>query len=145
MLTDSAANRFDLTWRNAERVWACAWHQRKPAALDSRIVNYADGEILPEDAFRAQGVKVVVDPLGLPLIDRTVVDFVKQGLNRRPSVSKPQGQGRMRLWREFQCLGAEARRRATCSPDWVFKINTGTSGGHLISARTRRSSTLRSP
>ena len=45
------------------------------------VVNYAD-EINPEDAvFEARGVKVVVDRLSLPLIDGTLVDFVKQGLN----------------------------------------------------------------
>jgi iron-sulfur cluster assembly protein len=45
------------------------------------VVNYAD-EIQPGDAvFEERGVKIVVDPASLPLIDGTLVDFVKQGLN----------------------------------------------------------------
>src|ERR1700723_3507756 len=45
------------------------------------VVNYAD-EIHPGDAvFEERGVKIVVDPASLPLIDGTLVDFVKQGLN----------------------------------------------------------------
>ena len=45
------------------------------------VVNYAD-EIRPEDSvFEVRGVKVVVDRTSLPLIDGTLVDFVKQGLN----------------------------------------------------------------
>ena len=51
------------------------------------VVNYAD-EIHPGDAvFEARGVKVVVDPASLPLIDGTVVDFIKRG-STRPSSSR---------------------------------------------------------
>ena len=62
------------------------------------VVNYADA-INPEDAvFEAQGVKVVVDPTSLALIDGTTVDFVKQGLNeafrfRNPNVKGECGCG----------------------------------------------------
>lgn len=57
------------------------------------VVNYAD-EIKPDDAvFEALGVKVVVDPLSLPLIDGTVVDFVKQGLNEAFRFQNPKAKG----------------------------------------------------
>ena len=57
------------------------------------VVNYAD-EIQPQDAvFEASGVKVVVDTASLPLIDGTVVDFVKQGLNEAFKFRNPKAKG----------------------------------------------------
>ncbi len=57
------------------------------------VVNYAD-EIHPEDAvFEVRGVTVVVDPLSLPLIDGTLVDFVKQGLNEAFKFQNPKAKG----------------------------------------------------
>ena len=57
------------------------------------VVNYAD-EIHPGDAvFEARGVKVVVDSASLPLIDGTVVDFVKQGLNEAFKFQNPKAKG----------------------------------------------------
>ncbi|HVC01960.1 MAG TPA: iron-sulfur cluster assembly accessory protein [Steroidobacteraceae bacterium] len=53
------------------------------------VVNYAD-EIGADDAvFDARGVKVIVDRVSLPLIDGTVVDFVKQGLNEAFKFQNP--------------------------------------------------------
>jgi iron-sulfur cluster assembly protein len=62
------------------------------------VVNYAD-EIHDGDlVFEDRGVKVCVDPESLPLIDGTIVDFVKQGLNeafrfRNPNVKGECGCG----------------------------------------------------
>ncbi|MFI4890907.1 MAG: HesB/IscA family protein [Steroidobacterales bacterium] len=57
------------------------------------VVNYAD-EILPQDeVFEAHGVKVIVDRDSLPLIDGTVVDFVKQGLNEAFKFQNPKAKG----------------------------------------------------
>jgi iron-sulfur cluster assembly protein len=57
------------------------------------VVNYAD-EIRPDDAvFEVRGVKVVVDPASLPLIDGTLVDFVKQGLNEAFKFQNPKAKG----------------------------------------------------
>ena len=64
----------------------------------SYVINYAE-EIDPADiVFEDQGVKVVVDPEALQLIDGTEVDFVKNGLNeafsfRNPNVSGECGCG----------------------------------------------------
>jgi iron-sulfur cluster assembly protein len=53
------------------------------------VVNYAesveDGDVVFEDL----GVKIVVDPESLELIDGTRVDFVKEGLNEAFSFRNP--------------------------------------------------------
>src|SRR5579863_8523929 len=55
------------------------------------VINYAD-QAAPDDAvFEDRGVQVFVDRSSLALIDGTVVDFVKEGLNeafrfRNPNV-----------------------------------------------------------
>ena len=57
------------------------------------VVNYAD-EIHPDDAvFEAQGVKVVVDNISLPMIDGTLVDFDKHGLNEAFKFQNPKAKG----------------------------------------------------
>jgi len=57
------------------------------------VVNYAD-EIRAEDAvFEVRGVKVIVDATSLPLIDGTLVDFVKQGLNEAFKFQNPKAKG----------------------------------------------------
>jgi iron-sulfur cluster assembly protein len=57
------------------------------------VINYAD-EILPDDAvFDADGVKVIVDKASLALIDGTIVDFVKQGLNEAFKFQNPKAKG----------------------------------------------------
>jgi iron-sulfur cluster assembly protein len=57
------------------------------------VVNYAD-EMQPGDSvFEARGVKVFVDSSSLPLIDGTVVDFVKQGLNEAFKFQNPKAKG----------------------------------------------------
>lgn len=62
------------------------------------IVNYAD-EIGESDVvFEEKGIKVIVDPKSLELIDGTEVDFVKEGLNeafrfRNPNVTGECGCG----------------------------------------------------
>jgi len=79
-LTESAANRVKTHFgaaRNRRRFES--WNQENRLFGLRYVVNYADA-INPEDAvFEARGVKVVVDPLSLPLIDGTLVDFVQTG------------------------------------------------------------------
>lgn len=62
------------------------------------VVNYADAVERDDIVFEDRGVKVVVDAESLALIDGTVVDFVKQGLNeafrfRNPNVKGECGCG----------------------------------------------------
>jgi iron-sulfur cluster assembly protein len=61
-------------------------------------VNYADEIEATDVVFEEKGVKVIVDPASLQLIDGTEVDFVKEGLNeafrfRNPNVSGECGCG----------------------------------------------------
>ena len=55
----------------------------------SYVVNYAD-EVGGDDiVFEDHGVKIVVDPEALELIDGTEVDFIKNGLNEAFSFKNP--------------------------------------------------------
>ena len=57
------------------------------------VIDYADA-IEQEDAvFEGQGVKVIVDPDSLELIDGTEVDFVKDGLNEAFKFRNPNVKG----------------------------------------------------
>jgi iron-sulfur cluster assembly protein len=62
------------------------------------VVNYADGPQPGDTVFEDRGVRVFVDAGSLSLIDGTIVDFVKQGLNeafrfRNPNVKGECGCG----------------------------------------------------
>ena len=97
-LTESATNRVrkyleqdgGLGLRLGVRKTGCSGY--------SYVINYAD-EVGKEDiVFEDRGVKIVVDPDALQLIDGTEVDFVKNGLNeafsfRNPNVSGECGCG----------------------------------------------------
>ena len=59
----------------------------------SYVINYAE-EVGAEDViFEDKGVKVVIDPEALALIDGTEVDFVKNGLNEAFSFRNPNIKG----------------------------------------------------
>ena len=53
------------------------------------VVNYADEIEAGDRVFESQGVRVLVDPASLGLIDGTEVDFVKNGLNEAFSFKNP--------------------------------------------------------
>jgi len=62
------------------------------------VINYADEVGQTDVVFEQRGVKVIVDPKSLELIDGTEVDFVKEGLNeafrfRNPNVTGECGCG----------------------------------------------------
>jgi iron-sulfur cluster assembly protein len=57
------------------------------------VVNYADAAHADDHVFEDRGVKVFVDPESLPLVEGTVVDFVKQGLNEAFRFSNPNVRG----------------------------------------------------
>ena len=64
----------------------------------SYVINYADEIDASDIVFEDKGIKVVVEPDALPLIDGTEVDFVKNGLNeafsfRNPNISGECGCG----------------------------------------------------
>jgi iron-sulfur cluster assembly protein len=55
----------------------------------SYVINYADDIEESDVIFEDKGVRVVVDPEALQLIDGTEVDFVKNGLNEAFSFRNP--------------------------------------------------------
>src|SRR5215475_5620335 len=62
------------------------------------VINYADGPEAGDKVFEDHGVQVFVDVGSLALLDGTIVDFVKQGLNeafrfRNPNVKGECGCG----------------------------------------------------
>lgn len=57
------------------------------------VVDYADSIDVGDVVFDQGGVKVVVDPQSLALIDGTEVDFVKQGLNEAFKFRNPNVKG----------------------------------------------------
>lgn len=62
------------------------------------VINYADAVEPTDVVFEDHGVKVFVDAPSLQLIDGTLIDFVKQGLNeafrfRNPNVKGECGCG----------------------------------------------------
>ena len=59
----------------------------------SYVINYADDVAANDVVFEDKGVKVVVDPEALALIDGTEVDFVKNGLNEAFSFKNPNVSG----------------------------------------------------
>ncbi len=64
----------------------------------SYVINYADQAGENDVIFEDRGVKIIIDPDALQLIDGTEVDFVKNGLNeafrfRNPNVTGECGCG----------------------------------------------------
>lgn len=62
------------------------------------VINYADSIEDSDVVFEHHGIKVIVDPKSLELIDGTEVDFVKEGLNeafrfRNPNITGECGCG----------------------------------------------------
>lgn len=57
------------------------------------VINYADDAKADDVVFEDRGVKVFVDPSSLKLIDGTIVDFVKQGLNEAFRFKNPNIKG----------------------------------------------------
>jgi iron-sulfur cluster assembly protein len=57
------------------------------------VVNYADAQQNDDVVFEDRGVRVFVDPSSLKLIDGTIVDFVKQGLNEAFRFQNPNVKG----------------------------------------------------
>lgn len=55
----------------------------------SYVINYADDIDSNDIVFEDRGVKIIVDPEALSLIDGTEVDFVKNGLNEAFSFKNP--------------------------------------------------------
>jgi len=91
-LTESAANRVRTFLSTRGHGVGLRLGVRKTGCSGfAYVINYADN-VDPQDyIFEDRGVKVFVDRASLSLLDGTIVDFVKQGLNeafrfRNPNV-----------------------------------------------------------
>jgi iron-sulfur cluster assembly protein len=98
-LTDSAATRIRSFLASRGAGLGLRLGVRKTGCSGfAYVVNYAD-ETSPQDVvFEDRGVRVFVDRDSLPLIDGTVVDFTREGLNeafrfRNPNVKGECGCG----------------------------------------------------
>lgn len=98
-LTDSAADRVKSFLLTRGHGIGLRLGVRKTGCSGfAYVINYADGPEAGDAIFEDRGVQVFVDAASLGLLDGTVVDFVKQGLNeafrfRNPNVKGECGCG----------------------------------------------------
>ncbi|HYL04022.1 MAG TPA: iron-sulfur cluster assembly accessory protein [Steroidobacteraceae bacterium] len=98
-LTESAANRVKSFLGTRGGGTGVRLGVRKTGCSGfAYVINYADSPQPGDAIFEDRGVRVFVDPGSLKLIDGTIVDFVKQGLNeafrfRNPNVKGECGCG----------------------------------------------------
>ena len=89
-LTESAAARVSKYLASREQVVGLRLGVTKTGCSGySYVINYADAIDSGDIVFEDRGVKIVVDPAALELIDGTEVDFVKNGLNEAFSFKNP--------------------------------------------------------
>jgi len=93
-LTESAANRVKsfLAARGSGTGVRLAVRKTGCSGF-AYVVNYADGPQPGDAVFEDRGVQVFVDSGSLTLIDGTVIDFVKQGLNEAFRFKNPNVKG----------------------------------------------------
>jgi len=98
-LTEAAANRIRTFLASRGHGVGLRLGVRKTGCSGfAYVVNYAEGQQPDDVVFEDRGVRVFVDAGSLKLIDGTIVDFVKQGLNeafrfRNPNVKGECGCG----------------------------------------------------
>ncbi len=93
-LTESAADRVRTFLASRGRGLGLRLGVRKTGCSGfAYVVNYADDSRPDDVVFEDQGVKVFVDRESLILVNGTVVDFVKQGLNEAFRFSNPNVKG----------------------------------------------------
>ncbi|GAC1699491.1 MAG: iron-sulfur cluster assembly protein IscA [Steroidobacteraceae bacterium] len=98
-LTDSAATRVKSFLAARGRGRGLRLGVRKTGCSGfAYVINYADGPEPGDAVYEDHGVQVFVDAASVSLLDGTIVDFVKQGLNeafrfRNPNVKGECGCG----------------------------------------------------
>ena len=93
-LTESAANRVKTFLASRRHGTGLRLGVRKTGCSGfAYVVNYADDSTPDDVVFEDQGVKVFVDRESLTLVNGTIVDFVKQGLNEAFKFSNPNVKG----------------------------------------------------
>jgi iron-sulfur cluster assembly protein len=93
-LTQSAADRIrNYLARRGHGVGLRVGVKKTGCSGYDYVVDYADSVGANDVVFEHGGVKVIVDPESLALIDGTEVDFVKQGLNEAFKFRNPNVKG----------------------------------------------------
>ena len=93
-LTEAAADRVRTFLASRGRGLGLRLGVRKTGCSGfAYVVNYADDSRPDDVVFEDHGVKVFVDPDSLNLVNGTVVDFVKQGLNEAFKFTNPNVKG----------------------------------------------------
>ena len=88
-LTDNALNRVRAFGAAGLRIGV----KRTGCSGLAYVVNHADSVTADDVVFDQDGVRVVVDRQALQLIDGTVVDFVREGLNEAFRFRNPNAKG----------------------------------------------------
>ena len=93
-LTDAAAERVRTYLDKREQHLGLRLGVTKTGCSGySYVINYAEAIGEDDVVFEDKGVKVVIDPEALSLIDGTEVDFVKNGFNEAFSFRNPNIKG----------------------------------------------------
>ena len=92
-LTESAAARVRKYLETRDSVGLRVGVTKTGCSGYSYVINYADAVDDGDIVFEDRGVKIVIDPEALALIDGTEVDFVKNGLNEAFSFRNPNVKG----------------------------------------------------
>jgi iron-sulfur cluster assembly protein len=93
-LTESAADRVRSFLASRGRGLGLRLGVRKTGCSGfAYVVNYADDSGPDDVVFEDHGVKVFVDAASLTLVNGTIVDFVKQGLNEAFKFTNPNVKG----------------------------------------------------
>jgi iron-sulfur cluster assembly protein len=93
-LTQSAADRIrSYLARRGRGVGLRVGVRKTGCSGYAYVVDYADSVGANDVVFDHGGVKIIVDPESLALIDGTEVDFVKQGLNEAFKFRNPNVKG----------------------------------------------------
>jgi len=93
-LTDSAATRVKSFLEKRGRGVGLRIGVRKSGCSGyAYTIDYADAIAADDVVFDRDGVKLIIDPKSLSLIDGTEVDFVKDGLNEAFKFRNPNVKG----------------------------------------------------
>jgi len=93
-LTDAAADRVRTYLEKRDKGLGLRLGVTKTGCSGySYVINYAEAIGDDDVIFEDKGVKVVIDPEALSLIDGTEVDFIKNGLNEAFSFRNPNIKG----------------------------------------------------
>ena len=93
-LTESAADRVrDYLARRGQGIGLRVGIKKTGCNGFAYVVDYADDVDEGDQVFETGGVKVVVDPESLAIIDGTEVDFVQDGLSEMFKFRNPRATG----------------------------------------------------